>query len=239
MTTGEKLALLRKEKNITQEELADVLGVSRQSISKWEQDRAFPETEKLIKLSEIYNCSIDYLLKYENKVIKEEKPKIKINKKKVIFTFIWSLVNFVIIPLLFLLPVEKESYIDFPNFPHDTDTYITVINIYNLYEKLVEDIFWRVLFALPLFFEIIAMIFTVILFGTRKRGFYITRYIISCQALIFYMIPCFLLILDITSPRNNSYLQIGLFVLLAVKLFNIVGLAVFKFNRYSYIKQEL
>ena len=40
MTTGEKLALLRKEKTITQEELAEILSVSRQSISKWEQDRA-------------------------------------------------------------------------------------------------------------------------------------------------------------------------------------------------------
>ena len=47
MTTGEKLQNLRKENNYTQEELADILGVSRQSISKWESDVAFPETDKL------------------------------------------------------------------------------------------------------------------------------------------------------------------------------------------------
>lgn len=51
MTTGEKLQKLRKDNNYTQEDLADVLNVSRQSISKWESDTAFPETDKLIVLS--------------------------------------------------------------------------------------------------------------------------------------------------------------------------------------------
>lgn len=62
MTTGEKLALLRKRKGMTQEELAEQLGVSRQSVSRWEMDVSFPETDKLIKLSKLYECSIDYLL---------------------------------------------------------------------------------------------------------------------------------------------------------------------------------
>ncbi len=63
MTTGEKLAKLRKENNYTQERLAEILGVSRQAISKWESDGAFPETEKLVQISRLYNCSIDYLIK--------------------------------------------------------------------------------------------------------------------------------------------------------------------------------
>lgn len=63
MTFGEKLSKLRKEKNITQEQLAERLGVSRQAISKWESNAAFPETEKLIRMSELFNCSLDYLLK--------------------------------------------------------------------------------------------------------------------------------------------------------------------------------
>ncbi len=66
MTTGEKLQNLRKKNNYTQEELADVMNVSRQAISKWESDVAFPETEKLIALSRLYKCSIDYLLNNEN-----------------------------------------------------------------------------------------------------------------------------------------------------------------------------
>lgn len=62
MTTGEKLSALRKNRGLTQEQLAEVLNVSRQSVSRWEMDIAFPETEKLIKLSRLLNCSIDFLL---------------------------------------------------------------------------------------------------------------------------------------------------------------------------------
>lgn len=73
MTLGEKLAKARKEKNITQEQLADHLGVSRQAISKWESDIAYPETDKLIRMSELFDCSLDYLLK-ENNTEKAENP---------------------------------------------------------------------------------------------------------------------------------------------------------------------
>lgn len=70
MTTGEKIAVLRKKKNLTQEQLAEILNVSRQSVSRWEMDVAFPETEKLIKLSRLLECSIDYLL---NENMQEQK----------------------------------------------------------------------------------------------------------------------------------------------------------------------
>lgn len=62
MTTGEKLAALRKQKGITQARLAEILNVSRQSVSRWEMDAAFPETDKLVRLSRLLNCSIDFLL---------------------------------------------------------------------------------------------------------------------------------------------------------------------------------
>lgn len=63
MTFAEKLSKLRRTQNYTQEQFADLLGVSRQSVSKWESGTAYPETEKLIKIGEMFNCSIDYLLK--------------------------------------------------------------------------------------------------------------------------------------------------------------------------------
>ncbi|MBQ7874888.1 MAG: helix-turn-helix transcriptional regulator [Oscillospiraceae bacterium] len=62
MTLGEKLSKCRKEYNYTQEQLADILGVSRQSISKWESDIAYPETDKLVKMGKLFECSMDYLL---------------------------------------------------------------------------------------------------------------------------------------------------------------------------------
>lgn len=63
MTLGNKISKKRKENNYTQEQLAEILGVSRQAISKWESDITYPETEKLIRLSELFHCSLDYLLK--------------------------------------------------------------------------------------------------------------------------------------------------------------------------------
>ncbi|MGN0575212.1 MAG: helix-turn-helix domain-containing protein [Ruminococcus sp.] len=63
MTLGEKISKLRRENNYTQEQLSELLGVSRQSVSKWESDTAYPETSKLIRLSELFSCTTDYLLK--------------------------------------------------------------------------------------------------------------------------------------------------------------------------------
>ncbi|MBQ5332630.1 MAG: helix-turn-helix domain-containing protein [Oscillospiraceae bacterium] len=63
MKIGEKISKLRRENNYTQEQLAEILSVSRQSVSKWETDLTYPETEKIIALSKLFGCSADYLLK--------------------------------------------------------------------------------------------------------------------------------------------------------------------------------
>src|SRR5690625_897129 len=63
MTFGEKLYKLRKEKGLSQEALAEKLNTSRQAISKWENDQGFPETEKMIMIGNIFEVSMDYLLK--------------------------------------------------------------------------------------------------------------------------------------------------------------------------------
>ena len=62
MAIGEKIAQARREKRLTQEELADRLGVSRQAVSKWESGAAQPETDKLARLSGLLGVSCDYLL---------------------------------------------------------------------------------------------------------------------------------------------------------------------------------
>ena len=63
MTFGEKLFKLRKEKGLSQEQLAEQMNTTRQAVSKWENDQGFPETEKLMMLGNIFSVSIDYLLK--------------------------------------------------------------------------------------------------------------------------------------------------------------------------------
>jgi len=62
MSIGKKIAEARKEKNLTQEQLADLMSVTRQSVSRWESDLAYPETEKIILLSELLGVSCDDLL---------------------------------------------------------------------------------------------------------------------------------------------------------------------------------
>lgn len=74
MTFGEKLHTLRKEAGLSQEELSDRLGVSRQAISKWERDVGYPETEKIVRMSHLFQVSLDDLLKEEELEKPETRP---------------------------------------------------------------------------------------------------------------------------------------------------------------------
>lgn len=65
MTFGEKIQKLRKEKGFSQEELAEQLEVSRQSISNWERDNGLPEIEKIMRMSDIFGVTMDDLLREE------------------------------------------------------------------------------------------------------------------------------------------------------------------------------
>ena len=67
MTLGQKLKTILKEKNMTQEELAEQLDVSRQAVGKWVNDKGIPEVTKLIQISNMFGVSLDYLLKEEEK----------------------------------------------------------------------------------------------------------------------------------------------------------------------------
>ena len=74
MSLGENLQFLRKRNDITQEQLAEKLNVSRQSVSKWESDAAYPEMDKLLQLSEMFNCSLDDIVRKDiSKLYVEDK----------------------------------------------------------------------------------------------------------------------------------------------------------------------
>ena len=63
MNLSTKIYELRKAKGMSQEKLAELVGVSRQSISKWESGETIPELERLVELSRIFEVTTDYLLK--------------------------------------------------------------------------------------------------------------------------------------------------------------------------------
>lgn len=61
MSIGERISNLRKELNISQGQLAELLGITRQAVSKWENDIAVPDTLKMIQLADILDTDIEYL----------------------------------------------------------------------------------------------------------------------------------------------------------------------------------
>lgn len=66
MSFSEKLQKLRKDKGLSQEQLAELLDVSRQAVSKWESGQTYPEIDKLIKLSDLFNVTLDELVRDRN-----------------------------------------------------------------------------------------------------------------------------------------------------------------------------
>ena len=64
---GSKIKAARLEKKLTQEQVAELLGVSRQTISNWENEKSYPDIISVIKMSDYYEASLDYLLKGEQK----------------------------------------------------------------------------------------------------------------------------------------------------------------------------
>ena len=63
MTIADRIQSLRKAKGMSQEELADKVGVSRQAVSKWESEQATPDLDKVVIMSDIFEVTTDYLLK--------------------------------------------------------------------------------------------------------------------------------------------------------------------------------
>ncbi len=100
---GSKIKAARVEKKFTQEQVAEVLGVSRQTISNWENGKSYPDIISVIKMSECYGVSLDYLLKGEDKMsayydfLEESTNVVKStgNRNKIIiilsYLLIWSL----------------------------------------------------------------------------------------------------------------------------------------------------
>ncbi|MFL0166413.1 helix-turn-helix domain-containing protein [Candidatus Clostridium helianthi] len=74
MSFSDNLKLIRQERNISQEKLAEIVGVSRQAVSKWEQGSGYPEMEKLLILSKELNVSLDYLMLSEIRSSENNKP---------------------------------------------------------------------------------------------------------------------------------------------------------------------
>ena len=109
MELSERILTLRKQKGLSQSELADLIGVSRQAVSKWESGQALPDLDKIIVLSDIFDISIDQLIKGNEE--KTQKKKIDAMVFVIIATvldviaLILSFNYFLAIPVLKAIPL--------------------------------------------------------------------------------------------------------------------------------------
>jgi transcriptional regulator with XRE-family HTH domain len=100
---GKKVQLARKESGLTQEQAAEKLSVSRQTISNWENEKSYPDIISVIKMSDLYGISLDILLKGEEKMsnnylqyLEDSTNVVKSNQKKgktiliSVYLLIWS-----------------------------------------------------------------------------------------------------------------------------------------------------
>ena len=94
MNIADRIQHLRKVKGISQEELADKIGVSRQAVSKWESEQTSPDIEKIILMSDFFDVTTDYILKGiepipDEPMLQKEKPNASI------FSIVGTAFNFI------------------------------------------------------------------------------------------------------------------------------------------------
>ena len=108
---GSKIKAARIEKKLTQEQVAELLGVSRQTISNWENEKSYPDIINVIELSNLYSISLDELLKGDEKMIEhlEESTNVVKSNQKMIWAII---VNIIVVALLITLNmfIPDNSY---------------------------------------------------------------------------------------------------------------------------------
>jgi len=109
MTIGERLLKLRKERNLSQEELATVLDVSRQTVSKWETDQSMPDFDKIIPLCNYFGITSDELLTGDSNIKEAKKQNVKSNFARniaiAVMLYIFSIIAIIICAAQFDQPI--------------------------------------------------------------------------------------------------------------------------------------
>ena len=104
MYIADRIQNLRKMKGISQEELADKVGVSRQAVSKWESEQSTPDIEKIIIMSDYFKVTTDYLLKG----IEPKKEELEKKPDAGIFSIVGTAINFIGLIVSIMIWHEKQ-----------------------------------------------------------------------------------------------------------------------------------
>lgn len=116
MKLGKNIAKIRKDNNLTQDELAEKYFVTRQTISNWEIGKSYPDLETLVKISNDFNVSLDILLKEDDEMIKKIDNEVKGSKKykniTKYFLILFSIIVLLIVIYLLMYFNFKNNTID-------------------------------------------------------------------------------------------------------------------------------
>ncbi|MDT2826982.1 helix-turn-helix domain-containing protein [Enterococcus devriesei] len=110
MEVGERLKARRNELNLTQDQVAESLGITRQTMSNWENGRSYPDIERVIRLSELYALSLDELLKGDQKMVRHLQENTVVNHFLKLFIGM-LLVNVALMVVLMLVQSMSETFL--------------------------------------------------------------------------------------------------------------------------------
>lgn len=142
MNIGNKITQLRNEHKMSQTELADLLDVSRQTISKWECNICDPEVGRIIQMAKIFNVTTDYLLDndVDNNTVKHfllsKRGRIKENKYMTLFIITLCL-TFVLLIIAFVYSSSIKLVLPNPNGPVYTGIKAHLISEHHCFVKIV------------------------------------------------------------------------------------------------------
>lgn len=136
---NEKLLKLRKEKGLSQEELANLLNVSRQSISKWELGDTTPELSKVVEIAKYYKVSTDYLLLENHDELSTDNDQHSKDKNMIIIIVAFSLGMLLLCVSIILTQI----------IPHDINTNHSGLIAYVFEDWTLWGITWRFLMFIP------------------------------------------------------------------------------------------
>lgn len=111
MEVGQRIKACRNEQNMTQDFVAEQLGVTRQTISNWENGRSYPDIERVIRLSELYHLSLDELLKGDQNMVEHLQENTTVNYFLKLFSLLMILNIFLMVLMLILKTTNDGIYL--------------------------------------------------------------------------------------------------------------------------------
>lgn len=112
MEIGEQLKRARNQAELTQEQVADEIHVSRQTISNWENQKSYPDIASVILLSDLYGLSLDALLKGDDRMVQhlEASTDIVRSNKYLLMAFLLNIL-FLILLMVFAIPISENQHL--------------------------------------------------------------------------------------------------------------------------------